>query len=37
MALGLVLCNGLLELLPREQLQDLRENGAYSIQDGSLR
>src|SRR5215813_2492498 len=36
MALGLVLRNGLLEFLSRQQLQDLGKNGAYSIQGGSL-
>jgi hypothetical protein len=36
MALGFVLLDGLLELLPWKQLEDLGKNGAYSIQGGSL-
>jgi hypothetical protein len=34
MPFGLVLLHGLLELFSREQLEQLSENGTYSIQGG---
>ena len=36
MALRFVLVDGLLELIPWKQLEDLGKNGAYSIHGGSL-
>src|ERR1700681_5067049 len=36
MPFGLMLPNRILELHPREQLQQLRENAAYSIHGGTL-